>query len=1097
MLPYLLQEKEYNLNEKLNVLGINKEAQAFYVWSLFCVSKKSIIVVTNSLYEANSLYKKLVIYSSKNVLLFPMDDFLVSEALAISPDFMATRISALDILSKNDDNYIVITNLMGYLRFLPEPKLWSELTLKVSKESILNRKEFIQKLNLIGYRNTSLVSKTGDYAVRGFIIDIYPMEYEQPVRIEMFDNIIDDIRTFNVDNQLSIKKIDEVEIKPITEFINLKNKDVPPRQGLLAEVLDNVSSISDFLKDNITLYLDYDNILLGYSNLMEQTLEYRQTDSYKIEKYMFDLQSVVPNKYININSFDQIDKEEYNVVRYVTKSIELFNNNYEKIKLFIEKEILSKNKIIVFLSDPSMINDFTNNIGLKCILTNTNNINSDYVNIIEGKLPNGFIINDYVILTDNEIYKKTEVIKYKKSFNYGTKIKDINKLEIGDYVVHSSHGVGRYLGIITLDNNGIKKDYIHIQYKGNDKLYIPVEKIEYINKYSSNEGVVPNLNKLNGTDWVRQKARVKDKVKDIARQLLEVSVQRKLKKGFSFLPDDAEQYKFENSFIYEPTNDQLKAIAEIKKDMEKEFPMDRLLCGDVGYGKTEVAFRAIFKAVRSCKQVCFLCPTTILSKQHYESAIDRFKDFGVNIEVLNRFVSEKRKKEIIDGLKSGKIDVIIGTHNLLNKNITYKDLGLLIIDEEQRFGVIHKERIKEYKSDIDILTLSATPIPRTLQMSLTGIRELSLIETPPKYRYPVQTYVLKESKQIIKDAIYKELSRDGQVFVLYNRVTNIDDKIAMVKELVPEASVACIHGRMNKLQIEDAMDKFANGDYDVLVCTTIIETGIDIQNANTLIVLDADRFGLSQLYQIRGRIGRGKNIGYAYLMYNPNKILNEIAEKRLSAIKEFTELGSGYALAMRDLSIRGAGDILGSMQSGFIDSIGYDMYIKILNEEVQKLKGDSVSENDLQDENKVPYLKVATHIDDVYASSEDIKIEIHKKINTIDSYEKLDKITLELKDRFGELSEDIKVYMREELFESLAKQKGVASVTQLQNKITVVFNKDTSSKINGAVLLTRLFKLSKAFSVEYKLGRIEVSLGLTNLEKHFVYYLLDLLEIIE
>ena len=526
--------------------------------------------------------------------------------------------------------------------------------------------------------------------------------------------------------------------------------------------------------------------------------------------------------------------------------------------------------------------------------------------------------------------------------------------------------------------------------------------------------------------------------------------------------------------------------------------MDRLLCGDVGYGKTEVAFRAIFKAIKSGKQVAFLCPTTILSKQHYDNAVVRFDGFGINIRMLNRFVTLKQKEIILDELKSGKVDLIVGTHRLLSRDVIYKDLGLLVVDEEQRFGVTHKEKIKEYKENIDVLTLSATPIPRTLQMSLTGVRGLSLIETPPAYRYPIQTYVLKENDQVIRDAIYKELARDGQVFVLYNKVLDIEDKLVKIKKLVPEAKITYIHGRMTKDQIEKTMESFVDKTYNVLVCTTIIETGIDIENANTLIVLDADHFGLSQLYQIRGRIGRGKVIAYAYLMYQKNKELNDIAVKRLDAIKEFTELGSGYALAMRDLAIRGAGDILGSEQSGFIDTVGYDMYLKILNEEVERLKN-NVSIEDDEDKmvNEKPLIEVATHISDKYADSEDLKIEIHKKINTIDSYDKFIKVKEELTDRFGSLDDDIIIYMLEELFECNAKKKGIFKVIQTEREISVFITNVVSKRQNGANLLSGLFKINPNFEIKYINNILRISLKTNNLEKHFLHYLVKMLDVIE
>ena len=516
------------------------------------------------------------------------------------------------------------------------------------------------------------------------------------------------------------------------------------------------------------------------------------------------------------------------------------------------------------------------------------------------------------------------------------------------------------------------------------------------------------------------KARVKSKIHDIADKLLKLYAEREMKSGFAFSKDTELQQKFDDAFEYTETKDQLLAIEQIKEDMESQHPMDRLLCGDVGYGKTEVAFRAVFKAVMDSKQVLYLCPTTILSNQQYQNALIRFRDFPINIGLLNRFTTPKEKKRILEGLENGTIDFVIGTHRLLSNDIKPKDLGLLIIDEEQRFGVTHKEKIKEYKSNVDVLTLTATPIPRTLQMSMIGIRSLSLIETPPVDRYPVQTYVIEENKQIIKDAIYKEMSRDGQVFLLYNRVDSIERKVYEIQSLVPEARIIFAHGQLTKDELEDRMQAFIDHEYDILICTTIIETGIDIPNANTLIILDADRFGLSQLYQIRGRVGRSNKIAYAYLMYSPAKMLNDAAVKRLNAIKDFTELGSGFSIATRDLSIRGAGDILGSEQAGFIDTVGIDLYLKMLQDEINRLKGIVPKEEIIQ--NEKPLLDVSTHISNNYTDDDNLKIAVHKQINTIDSLEKLKEVQADLEDRFGSLDETIIIYMYQEWFEKMAKE---------------------------------------------------------------------------
>lgn len=1081
-------------NSIVNVFGLSKGVQASYVWNLFRASNKSILVVTNTLYEANSLYKSLE-SSNNEVLLFPMDDFLVSEAIAISPDLMAKRVEVLNEITKTSKNKIIITNLMGYLRFLPDKSLWDRLEITLKKDDEIKRDDLIKKLDLIGYKKDSLVTKTGEYANRGYILDIFPYNYDNPVRIEFFDDVIDSIREFDSNSQRSLNEVKSLKILPFTEFINEKGvSDIPEKQSMLPFVVNKISSLSEYLDDKITIFIDEDRLSLGYKKILEEEINLKKEEEYDIESYMHDFYNIKPVSYININETDNYIKSDSLFETYKSSDIDKFNGDFKRVNEYIEK-MFSKNMYVILSSqNKNMINDFISKIKYNVLLTNANNLKENVVNIISDDFANGFVIDDKVILTENEIYKKQKVIKYKSKFRYGSKITDINKLEKGDYVVHASHGIAKYLGIVTLTVKNMKKDYLHLEYKDNDKLYVPVEKIEYISKYSSNEASVPRLNKLGGADWAKQKARIKGKVKDIAKELLNTSAKRKLVKGFAFLSDDEEQILFESKFPYDATKDQIKAIKDIKDDMMLPYPMDRLLCGDVGYGKTEVAFRAIFKAIKSGKQVAFLCPTTILSKQHYTNALSRFDGFGINTEVLNRFVSSKKKEEILKNIENGKIDLIIGTHRLLNSDIKYKDLGLLVIDEEQRFGVTHKEKIKSIKENIDVLTLSATPIPRTLQMSLTNIRGLSLIETPPAFRYPVQTYVLKENNEVIKDAIYKELSRDGQVFVLYNSVLKIEDKVNEIKRLVPEANVTYIHGRMNKDEIENTMEAFVNKDYNVLVCTTIIETGIDIENVNTLIVYDADHFGLSQLYQIRGRIGRGKNIAYAYLCYQKNKELNNIAVKRLDAIKEFTELGSGYALAVRDLSIRGAGDILGKEQSGFIDTVGYDLYLRILNEEVEKLKGNYVEEDE---KDEMPLLKVTTHISDKYAKEEDLKIEIHKKINTINNYETFTKVKEELTDRFGSLDDDIINYMKEELFEVKAKEKKVIKVDQTDKEITVYFSKEVSKNIDGSKLLFSLFDINKNFDIKYINNILRITLPLRNLELPFLDYLLKMLDVIE
>ena len=654
-------------------------------------------------------------------------------------------------------------------------------------------------------------------------------------------------------------------------------------------------------------------------------------------------------------------------------------------------------------------------------------------------------------------------------------------------------GIGIYDGLVTIPKNGMKKDYLKIIYADDDILYIPVENIDRISKFSGKDGVGVKLNSLSNDNWQKKKGKVKAKLESIADDLLKVSADRELKVGFAFKKDDENQKMFDSGFVYTETPDQIKAINDIKREMESSKPMDMLLCGDVGYGKTEVAFRAMFKVVDSGKQVAYLCPTTILSNQQYTSCIERFKDFPVRIELLNRFVDKSRQKKIIDDLEKGLVDIVFGTHRLLSNDVKYRDLGLLVVDEEQRFGVTHKEKIKQYKSTVDVLTLSATPIPRTLQMSMSGVRSLSLIETAPQERYPIQTYVLEENNLVIKDAIYKELSRNGQTFILYNNVNNIETKVNEFRSLVPEAKIDYAHGQMNKVTLENKMNNFINNMFNVLVCTTIIETGIDIPNVNTLIILDADRFGLSQLYQIRGRIGRSNKIGYAYLMYGKNKSLTDTAIKRLDVIRKFTELGSGFKIAMRDLSIRGAGDILGREQSGFIDSIGIELYLKMLNEAVRKSKGEKIIEEDTKKNDK-PLIEVSTHISDSYISDVELKILIHKKINEVKDETTLNDIRDELSDRFGKISEEMEIYMYEEWFEKIAKSLGINKVVTMKNNIDIELPCELASKIDGERLFNDAYSISKMFRFLYKDSSIHIILDTIKLEKHFLIYLIELLE---
>lgn len=1075
--------------------GFNEGLFGRYIENVYESNNKSILIVTPSLFEANHLFEILNSYQN-NTYLFPMDDFLTSEAIASSPDLMVNRLETINSILKQDKS-IVITNLMGYLRFLPTIDNYKKSIKTLTTNIDIDQKQLARFFSSIGYKRESLVTKTGEFALRGFIIDIFPLGSNHPVRFEFFGDTIESIREFDEENQKSLKEIKDITIFPYSEFILDNDIDVLENKQKYLSLYTKTSSIIDYLDSPIVFYKDPHQLDITYQNIEKEVFEYRiEKDREFLGKYMYSLSDINPsflNYYLTVDNI--LDNNSFNLYHIDCKEIPSFNENIDAINNFLSDQLYLNKYIIIYLKE-IQVKNFVKALKSPYIITDLDNIQKGKINIILKNMNQGYMYGDYVVLTPKELFKYNSVSKkYKTNFKYTSKIKDINKLNIGDYVVHSVNGIGIYNGIKTLNHGNLIKDYIEVLYLDNDKLYIPVEKIDLISKYSGNDGVMPKINKLGGSDWNKIKTRVKNKIHDIADKLLKLYAEREMSAGYAFSKDTELQIQFDNSFEYTETKDQLVAVEQIKSDMESNHPMDRLLCGDVGYGKTEVAFRAVFKAIMDSKQVLYLCPTTILSNQQYQNALIRFKDFPINIGLLNRFTTPKEKNRILTELENGTIDFVIGTHRLLSNDIKPKNLGLLIIDEEQRFGVRHKEKIKEYKSNIDVLTLTATPIPRTLQMSMIGIRSLSLIETPPVDRYPVQTYVIEENNQIIKDAIYKEMSRNGQIFLLYNHVDSIESKVKEIQDLVPEARIVFAHGRLTKEELENRMISFINYEYDILICTTIIETGIDIPNANTLIILDADRFGLSQLYQIRGRVGRSNKIAYAYLMYSPTKMLNEVATKRLNAIKDFTELGSGFSIASRDLSIRGAGDILGSEQAGFIDTVGIDLYLKMLQDEIGKLKGIIPKEELVQ--NEKPLLDVSTHISNDYTDDDQLKISIHKEINTIDSKDKLNEVKADLEDRFGKLNETIIIYMYQEWFEKMAKNLGIEKVNQTKNSLELVFSLESTSKIDGEKLFTDAFNITPMFRFKMLNDRLIIVLDTIKLDKHYIYYLVDLLNTIK
>ncbi len=1062
------------------VTGLNEELKTEYIIELY---KKfgSVLVVTDTLYEANNFFQS--ISKHEECLFFPMDDFLTSEAIAVSPELKVTRLETMNELVKNN-NRIVVTNMMGYLRYLPTPDLYKKSDLKIKLGDTIDIHKLVNKLYDLGYTRESVVNKTGEIAVRGFVVDIFPINYKKPIRIEFWGDTVDSIRYFNVDSQMSLDNIKEINVFSYTEFLSTKSAPFEYRLQKNLKDYTDVVGIVDYLKNKNVVFDDYERFNDSYLNLVNEMMEYSISNDISASfKYMNDIKDFKLDNILDINSLSG--------EKYISSNVASFNgidDINKRLNEYVKKDYI----IIVYINNINKINKLINDLeNENALITDENNLVSGRINFVIGDIKNGFIYKNYVVISETEIFNSKDNYQYKTNFKMGSKIRDINKLNVGDYVVHSSYGIGTYMGIKTIVKNGIKKDYLQINYQDDDKLYVPASKMEFITKYSSGDGVKPKINKLGSNEWNKAKAKARKHIEEMTKELLELYAKREKAVGFQFLDNKELQDEFDNDFAYTETSDQIKVEEEISKDMESVHPMDRLLCGDVGYGKTEVAFRAMFKAVCSSKQVALLCPTTILSSQHYKNAVERFKNFDVRICLINRFVSKRIMDANIEKIRRGEIDIVIGTHRILSNDIVFKDLGLLVIDEEQRFGVRHKEKIKAYKNNIDVLTLSATPIPRTLQMSMTGLRSLSLIETPPVNRYPVQTYVLKENKTIIKDAIYKELSRGGQIFILYNYVETIEEKMLEIKKLIPELKIVHAHGRMSKVELEDVMQKFINKEYDCLICTTIIETGIDIPNVNTLIIMDADRFGLSQLYQIRGRVGRSNKVAYCYLMYKPEKNLNETAVKRLKAIKEFTELGSGFSIAMRDLSLRGAGSILGSEQAGFVDDIGIELFMKMLNEEIDRLNGKEKVEV-----KEMPLLDAPSSVGDDLAIESDMKLLIHKKINSIDSLESLEKVKQELTDRFGKLDDDVIIYMYSEWFEKLANNI-VDKIKVNRNSVDVIFNKDITNKIDGRELFMEVNKLSRMFRFSMKDNSLVITLDTIKLDKHYIYYLIDLVKLVK
>lgn len=1084
-----------NLTDKKRqlILGLSTSTKALAIAS--SLEKEDRIVLLTSTYgEAEGLVSDLIsILGEELVYPFLVDDAPMVEFLMSSQEKIISRVEALRFLTDSSKKGILVCNIAASRLILPSPNAFKDSIVKISVGEEYDQHAFIHQLKENGYRKVTQVQTQGEFSLRGDILDIFEISQLEPCRIEFFGDEIDGIRSFEVETQLSKENKTELTIFPASDML-LREKDYqrgqsalekqisktlsPILKSYLEEILssfhqkqshadsrkflslcyDKTWTVFDYIEKDTPIFFDDYQKLMNQYEVFERELAQYFTEELQNSKAFSDMQY--------FSDIEQIYKKQSPVTFFSNLQKGLGNLKFDKIYQFnqypmqeffnqfsfLKEEIERYKKMdytIILQSSNSMgsktLEDMLEEYQIKLDSRDKTSICKESVNLIEGNLRHGFHFVDEKILliTEHEIFQKKLKRRFRRQHvSNAERLKDYNELEKGDYVVHHIHGIGQYLGIETIEIKGIHRDYVSVQYQNGDQISIPVEQIHLLSKYISSDGKAPKLNKLNDGHFKKAKQKVKNQVEDIADDLIKLYSERSQLKGFAFSADDDDQDAFDDAFPYVETDDQLRSIEEIKRDMQASQPMDRLLVGDVGFGKTEVAMRAAFKAVNDHKQVVILVPTTVLAQQHYTNFKERFQNFAVNVDVLSRFRSKKEQTATLEKLKNGQVDILIGTHRVLSKDVVFADLGLMIIDEEQRFGVKHKETLKELKKQVDVLTLTATPIPRTLHMSMLRIRDLSVIETPPTNRYPVQTYVLEKNDSVIRDAVLREMERGGQVYYLYNKVDTIVQKVSELQELIPEASIGYVHGRMSEVQLENTLLDFIEGQYDILVTTTIIETGVDIPNANTLFIENADHMGLSTLYQLRGRVGRSNRIAYAYLMYRPEKSISEVSEKRLEAIKGFTELGSGFKIAMRDLSIRGAGNLLGKSQSGFIDSVGFELYSQLLEEAIAKRNGNA-NANTRTKGNAELVLQIDAYLPDTYISDQRHKIEIYKKIRQIDNRVNYEELQEELIDRFGEYPDVVAYLLEIGLVKSYLDKVFVQRVERKDNKITIQFEKVT------------------------------------------------------
>jgi len=1083
------------------------------------------VIVTYSDTKAKEIYDDYRLFD-KEVYIYPAKDIIFYSADIRGNAIIRDRIRILKSIIEKKPITIIMTLDGAMDRLLPLEFMESKV-ISLSVAEVVELNDLKEQLVLVGYERVVQVEGPGQFAVRGGILDIYPLTEECPYRIEFWDDEIDTIRSFDVESQRSIEQLDELKIYPATEIVLDKERIVA---GLLRiekdrdvyvsklkedknfEEAKRIQDIVEELKERLELYngsmgletyityfyqetvsffdyfseentlfvLDEPNRCIEHGEAVE--LEFRESMVNRIAKgYILTKQSdavfaldtimgkMTNHKLLLISTMDYNMKQFSNVPRQniSVRSVNPYQSNFE----FLIKDLeqwKKKGYRVVLLSNSrtraKRLSEDIQSYNLNAFYSEDLNrpISKGEIMVANGLIHHGFEypLIKFVVISEGEIFGAERRKKKKKKVYEGTKVNSFTDLNIGDYVVHENHGVGIYRGIEKIEVDKVTKDYLKIEYANNGILYVLATGLDVLQKYAGADAKKPKINKLNSIEWKNTKAKVRGAVKEIAKELVELYAKRQSKQGHAFGADTVWQTEFEEMFPFEETDDQLSAIEATKRDMESTKIMDRLICGDVGYGKTEIAIRAAFKAVSDGKQVVFLVPTTILAQQHYNNFVQRMKDFPISIDMMSRFRTAAQQKKAIEKLKEGTLDIIIGTHRVLSKDIAFKNLGLLIIDEEQRFGVTHKEKIKHMKEDVDVLTLSATPIPRTLHMSLVGIRDMSVLEEPPVDRQPIQTFVLEHNDEIVREAINRELGRGGQVYYVYNRVNNIEEVAKRVQDLIPEANVSFAHGQMHERELEKIMFDFINGEIDVLIATTIIETGLDISNVNTIIIDDADRLGLSQLYQLRGRVGRSSRTSYAFLMYKRDKMLKEVAEKRLQAIKEFTDLGSGFKIAMRDLEIRGAGNLLGAKQSGHMEAVGYDLYCKMLNDAVKVLKGETTEEELFE---TTIDLDVDAFIPATYIKSEFQKLEIYKRVAEIETDEEYLDMQEELTDRFGDMPNSVNNLLSVALIKALAHKVYITQIKQTGEDIKITMFERARVDINKIPELIEDYKGSLKF----------------------------------